>query len=107
MEKKNDNNLIKRLAFLPLVLLCLTAITLVFNRTAGAIVGIILALYLLLGYAFKAKHIYCFWQSTFRGGKMTPDKIEWEKIGKGYTVGFPVGLLLISVIILVFSLVKF
>lgn len=89
----NSVRIILVLSYIPDVLAVLSAVFVCLNPLVGSIIGIVLALYLLIGYKFRFQHIYCFWQSTFRSKKRTPNNIEWLRISKFYYVIFPLILL--------------
>jgi len=47
------------------------------------------ALYSLIGYIFRWKHIYCSYQNAYHQ-KMTPDHIIWGKVKKSDAYGIPI-----------------
>lgn len=49
---------------------------------------LVFALYSLLGYILRWKHIYCSYQNAYRQ-KMTPDHIVWSKVKKTDAYGSP------------------
>ena len=59
------------------------------------------ALWTLVGYLLKWKHIYCSYQDAYHE-KMTPDNINWQHIRKSDAYGIPIiffvigGLLLLA-----------
>ena len=102
---KNNIKFVLVLSYIPDVLAVLSAVFVCVNPLVGSIIGIVLALYLLIGYKFRFQHIYCFWQSTFRSKKRSPNKIEWFRISKFYYVIFPLMLLILCGVIFGFAII--
>ncbi len=101
---KNNVKLTLVLSYIPDFLLVLSAIFVCVDPFVGSIIGIVLSLYLLIGYRFRFQHIYCFWQSTFRSKKRTPNRIEWFRISKFVYVIFPLMLLILYGVIFGFAI---
>ena len=101
---KNNVKLTLVLSYIPDFLLVLSAIFVCVDPIVGSIIGIVLSLYLLIGYQFRFQHIYCFWQGTFRSKKRTPNRIEWFRISKFFYVIFPLMLLILYGVIFGFAI---
>lgn len=68
------------------------------KRQLVLLMGVYLLLYAMysyVGYALRWKHIYCSYQNA-RNARMTPDRIDWNTVGKSDCVGVPMILALLG-----------
>lgn len=60
--------------------------------------------YELIGYRLKFRHIFCSYQDAYHL-KMTPEKIEWEKLRKADVYGVPLIFITFGIISLVYGII--
>ena len=61
---------------------------------------LLLAIYDIIGYLCKWKHLYCSFQNAYHQ-KMTPNSIQWNKIKKSDAYGVPLVFFIIGLALLV------
>ncbi len=87
-----------RFGWIPLMLI----IAAVFREAAEFIISIGMILYgawTLYGYWHRWDHIYCSWQHSDRM-KMTPEKIEWDKVDVKDGIGVSILLIVLGAVYL-------
>lgn len=69
------------------------------NYIPAGISILVFSAYELIGYLCKWKHIFCSFQNAYHQ-KMTPDKIDWEKVSKIDAYMIPFFLAICGIILL-------